>query len=53
MTKGLTKEFAPLNIRVNAVSPGTVDTNYHRSFSTPEGSRWSAGCYACWPAGYT
>ncbi len=37
MTKGLTKEFAPLNIRVNAVSPGTVDTNYHRSFSTPEG----------------
>jgi 3-oxoacyl-[acyl-carrier protein] reductase len=37
MTKGLTKEFAPLNIRVNAVSPGTVDTNYHRAFSTPEG----------------
>jgi 3-oxoacyl-[acyl-carrier protein] reductase len=37
LTKGLTKEFAPLNIRVNAVSPGTVDTNYHRSFSTPEG----------------
>ncbi len=37
MTKGLTKEFALLNIRVNAVSPGTVDTNYHKSFSTPEG----------------
>jgi len=37
MTKGLAREFAPLNIRVNAVSPGTVDTNYHRSFSTPEG----------------
>lgn len=37
MTKGLTKEFAPLNIRVNAVSPGTVDTNYHKSFSTPQG----------------
>jgi 3-oxoacyl-[acyl-carrier protein] reductase len=37
MTKGLTKEFAPLNIRVNAISPGTVDTNYHKSFSTPEG----------------
>ena len=36
MTKGLSREFAPLNIRVNAVSPGTVDTNYHRSFSTPE-----------------
>lgn len=37
MTKGLTKEFAPLGIRVNAVSPGTVDTNYHKSFSTPAG----------------
>ncbi len=36
MTKGLAREFAPLNIRVNAVSPGTVDTNYHRTFSTPE-----------------
>ncbi len=37
MTKGLAREFAPLNIRINAVSPGTVDTNYHRSFSTSEG----------------
>lgn len=36
MTKGLSREFAPLNIRVNAVSPGTVDTNYHRAFSTSE-----------------
>jgi 3-oxoacyl-[acyl-carrier protein] reductase len=36
MTKGLAREFAPHNIRVNAVSPGTVDTNYHRSFSTAE-----------------
>lgn len=36
MTKGLAKEFAPQNIRVNAVSPGTVDTNYHQTFSTPE-----------------
>jgi 3-oxoacyl-[acyl-carrier protein] reductase len=36
MTKGMSREFAPQNVRVNAVSPGTVDTNYHRSFSTPE-----------------
>lgn len=35
MTKGLAREFAPQNIRVNAVSPGTVDTNYHQTFSTP------------------
>ena len=37
MTKGLTKEFAPLGIRVNCVSPGTIDTGYHKAFSTAEG----------------
>ena len=31
----LAKEFGPRGIWVNAVSPGTVDTNYHRNFSTP------------------
>jgi 3-oxoacyl-[acyl-carrier protein] reductase len=36
MTKGLAKEFAPHGIRVNGVSPGTVDTNFHRVFSTEQ-----------------
>lgn len=36
MTKGLAREFAPLGIRINAISPGTIDTDYHRNFSTPQ-----------------
>jgi len=36
LTRGLAKEFASRNIRVNAIAPGVIETPFHDRYSTPE-----------------
>ncbi len=42
MTRGMAKELAP-NIRVNAVCPGMIDTDFHNTFTKPEVRQHVAG----------
>ena len=35
-TRGLAKELAPKRVRVNAVSPGMINTTFHNTFTKPE-----------------
>jgi 3-oxoacyl-[acyl-carrier protein] reductase len=36
ITKGMARELAPHGIRVNSISPGTVDNHFHEQFSTKQ-----------------
>ncbi len=36
MTSGLARELGPSGVRVNAISPGVVETDMVRTFMTPQ-----------------
>jgi 3-oxoacyl-[acyl-carrier protein] reductase len=41
-TRGLAKELGPRRIRVNAVSPGMINTTFHNTFTKPEARQRTA-----------
>jgi NAD(P)-dependent dehydrogenase (short-subunit alcohol dehydrogenase family) len=43
MTRALAKELGEYNIRVNAVSPGTIDTPFHAATNKEVMESWKAG----------
>ena len=36
ITRSLVSELSPFNIRINAISPGTIDTKFHEQYSSKE-----------------
>jgi len=36
LSRTLTKEFAGQGVNVNSVSPGLIDNQFHKTFTTPE-----------------
>lgn len=43
LTRGMSKELIPFGIRVNAVSPGTVDTDFHSATNKDLMNSWLKG----------
>jgi len=42
MTRAMAKDFAEFNIRVNAISPGTIDTDFHQATKENNPDLWNS-----------